>query len=158
MAGRGSFRVGQLFLTFALTAGLAGVCLWISTVDFRERRIPDMASLPLVAAGLLVSGFVSGVPLADRLIGAGAGFLLLWAMGEAYFRARGAEALGIGDAKLFGAAGAWLGWSALPTVLLIAAVMGLVYAALRPKARADGLAFGPWLCAGFLIVWLHVVW
>lgn len=152
-----SFKMVQVFLTIALTVGLIAVCLWIAVVDFRDQRIPDLASLPLAVCGLALSGAVSGVPLADRLIGAGLGFLLLWAVGEAVFRARGVEALGIGDAKLFGAAGAWLGWTALPMVLLIAAVMGLVYAALRPSARREGLAFGPWISAGLLVGWLHLV-
>lgn len=148
--------MAHLFLTFGLTLALAAVCVWVAAVDFREMRIPDGASLPLIGFGLLLSGIVTAVPLADRLIGAGAGFLTLWAIGEAYFRWRGAEALGIGDAKLFAGAGAWLGWSQLPTVLLTAAVMGLVFSALRPAKPDQGLAFGPWLAAGFFISWLHL--
>lgn len=149
--------MAHLFMTGGLTVVLAAMCVWIAVVDFREMRIPDLASLPLIAAGLVVSGVVSHVPLADRLIGAGAGFLTLWAIGEAYFRWRGAEALGIGDAKLFAAAGAWLGWAALPAVLLIAAAMGLAFAALRPANRQGGLAFGPWLAAALLVCWLHLI-
>lgn len=146
-----------IIFTGILTTALAVVCGWIAIVDFRERRIPDLASLPLIAAGLGLTGLVSGVALADRLIGSGAGFLLLWALGEAYFRLRGQEALGIGDAKLFAAAGAWLGWAALPGVLLSAALMGLAFAALRPGPRQDRLAFGPWLAAGLLLGWLKLI-
>ena len=153
--------MGHLFFTAGLTIALAAVCAWIAVVDFRAMRIPDLASLPLIAAGLLLSGVASHMALADRLIGAGVGFLALWAIGEAYFRWRGVEALGIGDAKLYAAAGAWLGWAALPAVLLIAAVMGLVFAALRPSQHPSktqsGLAFGPWLAAAFLVCWLHLI-
>lgn len=150
-----------LLTTGLLTTGLLALCGWIAVVDLRDRRIPDLASLALLLAGLALSGLASGLPLADRLIGAGAGFLLLWALGEVWFRQRGVEALGIGDAKLFGAAGAWLGWQALPEVLLIAALMGLTFAALRAALRlgprqAD-IAFGPWLAAGLLLGWLRLL-
>ncbi len=141
-----------------LTAVLIGACLWIAVEDFRHKRIPDLASLPLILIGLTLSGRASGIPLADRLIGGGAGFLVLWAIGEVMFRLRGAEALGIGDAKLFGAAGAWLGWSALPAVLLIASIMGLAFAASRPGPMQRELAFGPWLAAGFVLNWLWLIW
>lgn len=140
-----------------MTLGLVAVCAWVAVVDFREKRIPDLASLSLIAVGLLLSGMVTNLPLADRLIGAGAGFLTLWVVGEAYFRWRGADALGIGDAKLFAGAGAWLGWAALPTVLLIASVMGLVFSALRPKTQEQEMAFGPWVAAAFLLCWFHVI-
>ncbi len=148
--------MGAIILIYLLTAALAGLLGWIAVVDFRDRRIPDWASLPLIALGLGLSGMASHIPLADRLIGAGVGFLLLWGIGEAFYRWRGVEGLGIGDAKLFAAAGAWLGWQALPGVLLIAAVMGLVFALLT---RGRELAFGPWLAAGFALVWAHgVIW
>ena len=141
-----------LIFTYLLSAFLFAVLLWIAVVDFREKRIPDIASLPLIAVGLAVSGLASQIGLADRLIGAGAGFLVLWGIGEAFFRLRGVEGLGIGDAKLFAAAGAWLGWRDLPLVLLIAALMGLAYAGLM---RGRELAFGPWLAAGFALCWMH---
>ncbi|MEO6301502.1 MAG: A24 family peptidase [Paracoccaceae bacterium] len=147
----------DLFYSAALTGLLAAVCLWIAIVDFRQHRIPDWASLPLIGIGLAISGMVSGIALPERLIGTGVSFLLLWGIGEAYFRWRNEEALGIGDAKLFAAAGAWLGWTALPAVMLIATTMGLAFAALRPGRGQKRLAFGPWLAAGLVICWLRVV-
>lgn len=87
----------------------------------------------------------------DRLIGAVAGFVSLWAIGEAYRRVRGREGLGLGDAKLLGAIGAWMGWMALPFVLLAASVIGLVAAALtgaltRDRAVPFGAALALVLC------------
>lgn len=114
-----------------------------------------MASLPLICAGLVLSGYATEIGLPDRLIGMGLGFLIFWAIGEVYFRMRGNEALGLGDAKLYAAAGAWLGWSYLPEVLLIATLSGLLFAALRPQSRQEGLAFGPWLAAGMVLSWFH---
>ena len=143
--------VPQIILTFLLLA----FCLWICLVDFRERRIPDLASLPLICVGLALTGYATHIALADRLIGTGTGFLVFWAIGEAYFRVRGYEALGLGDAKLFAAAGAWLGWSYLPEVLLFASLMGILFAAFYPQSGKVGLAFGPWLAAGFILTWFH---
>ena len=154
IAKKESFKALLAFFDYVLTALLFGLLGWIVVADFRYRRIPDRASLPLIGVGLALTGVVSQIGLADRLIGAGVGFLVLWGLGEAFFRLRGVEGLGIGDAKLFAAAGAWLGWQALPAVLLIASVMGLVFAAVM---RRRDLAFGPWLAAGFALVWVRVV-
>ncbi len=138
-----------------LTLALMVVLSMIAVVDLRHFRIPDCLSLPLIAAGLILAVTIPVVDAAHHLIGAGVGFLLLAGIGEVYFRRRGVEGLGLGDAKLFAAAGAWLGWSSLPLVLLIAASGGLVQVLLRGKFdRRTAIAFGPWLAAAFWIVWV----
>lgn len=94
-------------------------------------------------------------PLHDYIIGAVVGFALLAAIGAWSFRRSGIDALGLGDAKLFGAAGAWLGWQALPLVLLIASVGGIAFVMLRGRGRLrDAVAFGPFLAGGFWVVWV----
>ena len=138
---------------------LAAVLAAISVFDLRHFRIPDALSLPLVAAGL---GLAWAVPMlagnqpvfADHLIGAAGGFLVMAAVGEGYFRLRGFEGLGLGDAKLFAAAGAWLGWQSLPLVLLIAALGGLAYALVQRRNAGAALAFGPWISLAFFGCWL----
>ncbi len=136
-----------LVLTLAL--------LRIARVDQATLRIPDTISLSLAALGLGLAALSPPPALADRLIGAGAGFLLLAALGEGYFRWHRREGLGLGDAKLFGAAGAWLAWQALPWVLLVAAVAALVWALMAAliMRRSGPLAFGPWLALGFWVIW-----
>ena len=137
-----------LILTLALLA--------IARIDARSLRIPDVISLPLICAGLLLAAAKPG--WGDHLIGAVVGFAVLGGIGETYFRRTGREGLGLGDAKLFAAAGAWLGWQALPQVLLIAALSGLAFAALRRQTTdglaTGGIAFGPWLALGFWLVWM----
>lgn len=152
-----SFTMGQIIVQISLTGFLLAMGQWICRVDWREKRIPDLASLPLIGVGLVLSGYATEVALADRLIGTGLGFLVFWGIGEVWFRLRGHEALGLGDAKLYAAAGAWLGWSYLPEVLLFATFMGLAFAVVRLKARQEGLAFGPWLASGFILSWLHLL-
>lgn len=135
------------------TTVLFAVLALASKEDLRNLRLPDGLTLGLVALGLALSGLVSGIALPDRLIGAGIGFLVFWIIGEAHFRLRGTEGLGLGDAKLFAAAGSWLGWAWLPTVLLVAAPSAIVVAFLRPGSRRF-IAFGPFLSVGFGLVWL----
>jgi leader peptidase (prepilin peptidase)/N-methyltransferase len=141
-------------LTLAASGGLALALLAIAAIDLRRLRIPDALSLPLAAAGLGLALLRPLQPFADHLAGAAGGFLLLAGIGAWHFRRTGREGLGLGDAKLFAAAGAWLGWQALPAVLLVAALAGLAAALSRPAPRRrDRLAFGPWLALAFWAVW-----
>lgn len=142
-----------------LTAGLALVLAVVAIVDWRTFRIPDALSLPLLAAGFAGASarpdLFPAPGIGHHLIGALVAFLLFAALGEALYRRTGQEALGLGDAKLFAAAGAWLGWQSLPMVLLIASGAGLVFALARGRRlAAEGLAFGPWLALGFLVMWI----
>ncbi len=138
-------------LTTVLTAALGAIAI----VDMRSLRIPDLLSLPLIAAGIAAAVWLQRVPVHHHLIGAAAGFAVFAAIGSWYFARTGIDGLGLGDAKLFAAAGAWLGWQALPMVLLIAALCGLAFAVLTgAHRRGAALAFGPWLALGFWSVWI----
>ena len=146
------------------SAALLIVLVLISVIDIRTRTIPDVLSLPLVAAGIVraMLDVQHGAPsslLTDSVIGATAGYLLFAAIGAAFFRLRGEEGLGLGDAKLLAAAGAWLGWQMLPLAILIASVGGLVQVAIAAYASAtrpsdQSLAFGPWLAFSFFSLWI----
>ncbi|MGH7111780.1 MAG: prepilin peptidase, partial [Stellaceae bacterium] len=76
-----------------------------------------------------------------------------------YKKTRGGDGLGGGDAKLFAAAGAWVGALALPSVILVAALSALLAAALlrlagvRLTARS-AIPFGPFLALALWLVWL----
>jgi prepilin signal peptidase PulO-like enzyme (type II secretory pathway) len=139
--------------SLAMTPVLAMVLIKLSLVDLRERRLPEWLTLPLAAAGLVLAAWRTGEVPTLELIGAGCGFLLFWALGEAHYRIRGNEGLGLGDAKLLGAAGAWLGWRDLPLVVLIAA-LGALVAVLTGRHQQREIPFGPWLAAAFMLVWL----
>ncbi|MBC8130576.1 MAG: prepilin peptidase [Rhizobiaceae bacterium] len=152
-------------LPYLLAAGLLFFCLLkIAIVDVRTFRIPDALSLGLIAGGLAFAAWRSvhasatepPAPFAGHLLGAGAGYLSLALVGEVFFRWRGTEGLGLGDAKLFGASGAWLGWQALPFVLLLASLSGLVQALVTGRSRAPNrrFAFGPHLAGSFWLIWL----
>ncbi len=110
--------------------GVAGAaCGWLllalGAIDLAAFWLPDVltASLAVVALTGGVAGF--GADLSARLIGGIAGFGVLWLVAALYRSLRGRVGLGGGDPKLFGAIGLWLGWRALPQVLLVAALAGL---------------------------------
>lgn len=142
-----------------ITALFGWWLLLIAALDAEHQWLPDRLTLPLAAVGLAVGWAGIGPPLTERLIGAAAGFIVLAGIALLYRGLRGREGLGGGDPKLFGALGAWLGWQALPLVLLGAGLIG--FAALLLKhlrgeriAAADRLPLGTFLALAAWPLWL----
>ena len=140
--------------------GLGWTLLALSVIDARHLILPDELTLPLIPAGLALAWGVDSDKLLHHGVGAVAGFLLVLAVAAAYRRLRGREGIGLGDAKLLAAAGAWVSWQGLPSVVLLAAVTGLAGALARGVftrsfAAQQELPFGPYLAAGFWLVWLY---
>lgn len=133
---------------------LGWILVALAAVDLRRFVLPDTLTLSLIAAGLL-EGWVSdpGV-LPYRLAGAAAGFAALAGLAAGFRLWRGRDGLGLGDAKLLAAAGAWVSLEGLPSVLLLASAGGLLEALARRLPAGAPLAFGPHLCLGFWLVWL----
>nr|WP_242446000.1 A24 family peptidase [Sphingopyxis lindanitolerans] len=144
----------------ALLPGTAG-WLWalfgwlllpLALLDARHFWLPDRLSAVLAIAGLFLAGPMLGVGLLDRWIGALAGGLVLAAIAWAYRRLRGDDGMGGGDPKLVAAIGCWLGWQALPLMLLLASFGGILWALAaqgkgdRPLARRP-VPFGLFACA-----------
>lgn len=147
----------------AATMVFCAILLAAAVIDFETRLLPDALTLPLVWAGLLVALGGGLVPLDDAVIGASAGYLSLWTIHHGFRLITGREGMGYGDFKLFAAIGAWLGWSLLPVILLIAAASAaLVTLAAALAGRRDArqpLAFGPWLAgAGLLALFAGPAW
>ncbi|MBI1187122.1 MAG: hypothetical protein GC206_07300 [Alphaproteobacteria bacterium] len=135
------------------TLALAGLLLIAAAIDIRERRLPDLINAAIFMSGL-VATWLLGRDLLAALIGAVAGYLAIVAVNALFRRMRGRDGIGMGDAKLLGALGAWVAWWGLPFVVLIAAAAGLAVAAVRRANRGDMLPFGPFLAGAGLIVWL----
>lgn len=137
----------------ALAAAIFGFALIaLAFIDAETGYLPDAITLPLMGAGLAANAASNFAPFLDALIGAAAGFVLFWMIGEIYARIRKRDGLGLGDAKLLAAVGAWTGWQMLPVVVFAAALGTLAFIALRRGAKPDdAIPFGPGLCAaGFL--------
>lgn len=144
------------------TLTFAALSAAVAIIDIRTYRIPDILNLLILITGF-GAHYVLGLDLATPLIGAAVGYGALYTIAIVYRRVRGRDGIGMGDAKLFGASGAWIGWSGLPFQLLIAACLGLAMVSAQRiagrKIRAtDRLPFGPFLVAGALVVWMIQIW
>jgi leader peptidase (prepilin peptidase)/N-methyltransferase len=151
-ASTGLFAAGCIF---------GWMLLLLAAIDWRVQLLPDVLTLPLLLAGLAASFFLPLGSWRDHLIGAGAGFVALALIAWLYHRLRKREGLGLGDAKLLAAIGAWVGWQALPAVVLAGSVLGLLFAIAlslygRGLRMSDRLPFGVFLSAGGWLVWLYI--
>lgn len=139
----------------AVVALLGWTLLLLALLDAEHFWLPSAITIPLGLAGLAATAWLVPADLPAHLIGAAAGYLSLAGVAALYKVIRGRIGLGGGDAKLFAASGAWLGWQALPLVLAAAAVSGLVVALVlwrRDIAATTRLPFGVFLAPAIWIV------
>ncbi|WP_139283967.1 prepilin peptidase [Rubrimonas cliftonensis] len=158
--------LGLALWAAALTSGpillasavLGWALLALALIDLRTMTLPDVLTLPLVAAGLGLSlAGLTGDPAAHAL-GAALGYGSVRAAATLWRTLRGVEGVGMGDAKLLAAAGAWVGVGGLSSVMLWACGVGLVWAAVAAARGGDWRGptpFGPALATGFWMTWLH---
>lgn len=131
----------------------------LALIDARRGLLPDPLTLSLIGVALIVA-HLSGYLFAAALGGA-VGYAAFWSFGVLWRKARGVEALGLGDAKLFAGIGAALGFRALPEVMFLGAVFGVLGglamagAQGRAPGRHDELPFGPALAVG---AWVYLMW
>lgn len=142
---------GKALAAFALCAALIAA----SAIDLEHQMLYDEITQPLLWAGLIVNLWDTFVPLDTAVIGAVTGYLALWCVYWVFRLLRGVEGMGYGDFKLLAALGAWMGWSALPQIVVIAAVagaaVGLVATWTGRMRFEEPLPFGPYLAAGALV-------
>ncbi|WP_423195961.1 MULTISPECIES: prepilin peptidase [unclassified Cupriavidus] len=128
----------------------------LTMIDADTQLLPDQITLPLLWLGLLLNLQTLFVPLTDAVIGAAAGYLVLWSAYWLFKLVRGKEGMGYGDFKLMGALGAWFGWQALPALVLLSSVVGAVFGIVMLVARRQGretpFPFGPFIAGAGLIV------
>lgn len=154
-------------VSFAVAPGPAGVAgaafgwmlLLLGVLDVEHFWLPDRITYFLALIGIALGA--AGLPPFpnERLMGLALGFASLWLTGALYRALRQREGLGGGDPKLFGAIGAWLGWAALPYVLLIAGLIGmgaLVTAQLRGErvTAVTRIPLGALLAVAAWPVWI----
>lgn len=141
---------GALLLIWSLIA--------LAAIDFDTQLLPDSITLPLLWLGLLFNLFGTFTDLPSAVIGAMAGYLSLWSIFWLFKLATGKEGMGYGDFKLLAALGAWLGWSMLPTIILLSslvgAIVGISLIVLARHGRNVPIPFGPYLAAAGCIALL----
>jgi leader peptidase (prepilin peptidase)/N-methyltransferase len=145
--GWGLAGAGALLLVWFLIA--------MSFIDADTTLLPDSMTLPLLWLGLLINLKGTFAPLPDAVIGACAGYLVLWIVYWAFKLATGREGMGYGDFKLLAALGAWLGWTMLLPIVLLSslagAILGVGLLVLARRGRNVPIPFGPYLAiAGFV--------
>ena len=170
----------QYPLVEMISAITAGVCAWqlgVNTalvsallitwfllpmiiIDLRTQLLPDSLTLPLLWAGLIFNllgwGFVD---LESAVLGAVFGYGSFWLIFQIFRLLTGKEGMGFGDFKLLAALGAWLGWQALPLIILLSSVVGaLIGGALMVSGRLNRetpMPFGPYLAVAG---WIAMLW
>ncbi|HEV3219286.1 MAG TPA: prepilin peptidase [Candidatus Acidoferrales bacterium] len=170
------YRLFGLTLDGGKWAVFCALLIVLIATDIRERILPNIVNLAGFIIGLVISLFALPtdgaamwlsnrlfdfppprpvISLTDALIGAFAGAGLLWIVGEGYFRMRGKEGMGLGDVKMMGMVGTFLGLKrTLLTVLagsLLGSVIGLIIVLAARKGRDYELPFGAFLGAGALL-------
>jgi len=147
-----------------LGAALAVLMITIAVIDWRTFIIPD----PLTIAGLVLALVHAAAQEPDAMLRAiaiaavrGAVLALVFLIiRNVYLRIRGKQGLGLGDVKLAGVAGAWLGWSMLPIVVDVAAFAALSAYLLRqfvfgrPIRATNRVPFGLFLAPAIWLCWL----
>lgn len=134
--------------------------LALGWTDWEYLVLPHALTMPLLAAGLLATAWLDPSAVTEHALAAAFGYLTLWAVAAVYRRARGRDGLGMGDAALLASAGAWVGVTGLPSVLLIGALLGIalllgVRAARRDVGGALAVPFGAPLAAAIWIVFMY---
>ncbi|HOY86891.1 MAG: A24 family peptidase [Methylotenera sp.] len=142
--GYSSLTLFAWLFTFALIA--------LTFIDFDTQLLPDDITLPLLWLGLFVnlnSGFTD---LKSAVIGAIAGYLILWSIYWVFKLVTGKEGMGYGDFKLLAAIGAWFGWQLLPAVILLSSIVGVIIGVgliiYAKRGREVPMPFGPFLALG----------
>jgi len=143
--------LGALALTWSLIA--------LTMIDFDHQLLPDAITLPMLWIGLVFSLLAGGTSPEDAIIGAAAGYLSLWSVFWLFKLVTGKEGMGYGDFKLLAMLGAWLGWQALPSIILLSAIVGATVGIglilLQRMGREVPMPFGPYLAAAG---WIARIW
>ncbi len=149
--GYSALTAFALLLTWSLIA--------LSFIDIDHQLLPDSIILPLMWLGLLLS--LSGLftDAHASIIGAAAGYLVLWSVYHLFKLLTGKEGMGYGDFKLLALLGAWLGWQYLPMIILLSSLVGAVFGTLMivlsRQDRNKPIPFGPYLAAAG---WIALLW
>jgi leader peptidase (prepilin peptidase)/N-methyltransferase len=143
----------------AAALGFTWTIIPLCMIDLDEQLLPDGITLPLLWAGLALSLGSIFIDSQASIIGALAGYLSLWLVYHLFKLATGKEGMGYGDFKLLGAIGAWVGWQALPVVILFSSVVGaatgILLIAFKSRNRGQPIPFGPFLASAG---WITLLW
>ena len=135
--------------------GFSASLVIISFIDLQYKIIPDVISLPGVIIGLAFSVIFDHISWLESMIGVLAGGGSLFLVAVVFEKLTGREGMGGGDVKLLAMIGAWMGWRALPFIILISSLTGTIIGGgsllLASRGLQTKIPFGPFLVLGTLI-------
>jgi leader peptidase (prepilin peptidase)/N-methyltransferase len=137
----------------------AWILIALTFIDLDHFLLPDSLTLLLLWAGLILNTFDTFTNIESAIYGAAAGYLSLWSIYWLFKLITGKEGMGYGDFKLLAALGAWMGITALPMIILLSSISGIVIAVLmaifKKQSFDKPIPFGPYLTiAGFIsLLW-----
>ncbi len=148
---------------YGAAAGAAMLFTWamicLSFIDFDHQWLPDAITLPFLWLGLVLNLFGVFSEISAAVIGAVAGYMILWIVFHAFRLVTGKEGMGYGDFKLLALVGAWAGWSILPATVLLSslagAILGIGMIVFGGRDRAKPIPFGPYLA---IAGWIALLW
>ena len=157
--------MGNLSLLDWIRICLILALVYLAYIDLRTFRLPNVITYPLILSGLIVNGFSMGgfISFQDSVIGATVGYTSLWLLNLLYRLVKKQDGIGMGDAKLLAALGAWFGWYAIPGILLIASLSGLIggfiWLQWNKQSHRSAFPFGPFLAiAGIIeLLWPQIL-
>ncbi|MBU3547716.1 A24 family peptidase [Polynucleobacter sp. P1-05-14] len=149
--------MGNFVLLDWIRICLIAILVYLAYYDLRTFRLPDVITLPLILLGLLFNSLSNQrfISFQDAIIGAILGYTCLWLLNLLYRIVKKQDGVGMGDAKLLAALGAWLGWFALPSILLMASLTGLIGGIIwlqwNKQNHRSAFPFGPFLAIAGII-------
>ena len=162
ITGAASITVAYQF-GVTLQALFALIFTWVlialTLIDLKKQLLPDSMTLPLLWSGILLSFFNLFTDLSSSVIGAMAGYLVLWSVYHLFRLLTKKEGMGYGDFKLLAAMCAWTGFTYLPQMILVSSVVGSIAGIsmlLTGKAKQQQpIPFGPYLAVAG---WIALLW
>jgi leader peptidase (prepilin peptidase)/N-methyltransferase len=149
-----------LFIRFGISAYSVLIFLFsaslvvITFIDLYHQIIPDVISLPGIIIGLATSFLPGYVTWFESIIGILVGGGSLYLLAIVFERLTGKEGMGGGDVKLLAMIGAWMGWQALPFIVLFSSLVGTILGGgmllLSRRGLRARIPFGPFLALGAL--------
>lgn len=133
------------------------ICLIFIDVDYH--LLPDQLTLLLLWLGLFFSLFSLFCTPQEAIIGAISGYAVFALTQLIFGWLTGRTGMGQGDFKFLAALGAYLGWTMLPVIILLASVSGIIFALvsmiIKRHFKSEPLPFGPYLAVAG---WIALVW
>ncbi|RAX08852.1 prepilin peptidase [Photorhabdus bodei] len=131
------------------------ILIILSFIDIKIKLLPDIINYSLLWLGLLLNLNQIFVPIEQSVTGAIAGYLVLWSLYWLFRIICHKEGLGYGDFKLMAAVSAWLGISAIPLLMFLSSLFGIIGCVWQWRIREncqEPVAFGPYIAISAVIM------